>query len=340
MKIVDPSFEILDLSGYDQEETIGKLAYAARVCYKSFDKSSKDADKRLIKHILKREHLSVIEHKFVIIEVPLEYGKEIKMNTGLVSRDNFYGDLDFFNMSVYGDSMFISANLRTFKEYIERVGDINMLHYFNITFPYIFTEFGDRRANRKIEFILWEDLPTKEQKWVHGTITVRFIANRGFSHEIVRMRLASFSQRSTRFVDESKGINCLVPSIRFENGWWTAKHFSEIINRKTKPVDFPLQYRFEKWAFAMYSAEIMYNQLRGQDWKPQDARGVLPIDLETEIVVTARFDEWDHIFKLRTSDKAHPIMHKLIRPLLDDVKEKYPVMFKHTPRGDWNAVGA
>ena len=159
----------------------------------------------------------------------------------------------------------------------------------------------------------------------NGTLYVRrngkaFWCNN--THEIVRHRLASFSQRSTRFCDESDGINCLVPSIKLGSGWWTAEQFRDIINKTSEPIDIHLQYRFEKWAFAMHCAETMYNQLRGQDWNPQTARGVLPIDLETEIVVTARFDEWDHIFKLRTSSKAHPIMQKLMRPLLDSPRRR------------------
>lgn len=157
----------------------------------------------------------------------------------------------------------------------------------------------------------------------HASITVRFIANRGFTHELVRHRLASFSQESTRYCNYKGGVTFIIPP-------WV-----DVKPGKYKP---PLLYsaifpeNTDKgillWFGAMGCNENMYLALLNQGWTPQQARGVLPIDLKTEIIMTANIREWRHIFKLRCSRKAHPQMRELMIPLRNELSAKVPILFR------------
>ncbi|MBD5405750.1 FAD-dependent thymidylate synthase [bacterium] len=143
----------------------------------------------------------------------------------------------------------------------------------------------------------------------HYNITVRFICNRGFTHELVRHRLAAYSQESTRYCNYTKD--------KFGSEITVIKPFE--IEEGTK--------EFELWKSAMENAEKSYMAMMENSSKPENARGVLPIDIKTEIVITTNIREWKHIFELRTSKAAHPSMRELMIPLLKEFQSKIPVIF-------------
>jgi thymidylate synthase (FAD) len=140
-----------------------------------------------------------------------------------------------------------------------------------------------------------------------GDIIVRFITNRGVTHELVRHRLCSFAQESTRYVRYDGRMEFIRP-VWFDD----LSEFDRNI---------------ETWKSAMLSAENHYRYLLEGGWRPEQAREVLPNSLKTEIVVKANIREWRHIFQLRTSRKAHPQMRALMIPLLTELREKIPVVF-------------
>jgi thymidylate synthase (FAD) len=147
----------------------------------------------------------------------------------------------------------------------------------------------------------------------HCNITVRVVCDRGVTHEIVRHRIASYTQESTRYCNYSKGkfggeITVIKPC------FWN----SDSAEDKEK---------FEIWGKAMKSAEKTYLELIRLGASPQEARSVLPNSLKTEIVMTMNLREWRHFFKLRTSNAAHPQMREIARPLLDEFKKQMPVIF-------------
>ena len=143
----------------------------------------------------------------------------------------------------------------------------------------------------------------------HAAITVRFICDRGVSHELVRHRLASFSQESTRYVNYSKG-----------------KFGSEIT--VIEPCFWPSNsHEYNIWKQACEHAEMVYMSLVNSQSTPQEARSVLPNSLKTEIIVTANPREWRHIFKLRCSKQAHPQMREIMLPLLDEFNKSWPSLF-------------
>lgn len=156
----------------------------------------------------------------------------------------------------------------------------------------------------------------------HSQMTVRFIANRGFTHEMVRHRLAAFSQESTRYCDYSQGkhggeVTFIAPSAY---GWVEGCGKLDSMALEHQPLHY-------QWLTAMHQAETTYLSLLKCGARPEQARGVLPIDLKTEIVVSANLREWRHIFKLRTAKAAHPQMRQLMRPLLADARTLFPVIF-------------
>lgn len=153
----------------------------------------------------------------------------------------------------------------------------------------------------------------------HFNVTVKFIHNRGFTHELVRHRLCSFAQESTRYCNYSK--DKFDNQITVINPYW----FDD--------ASIILQ---DGWYISVYMAESTYNVLLKGGLSPQAARGVLPNDLKTEIVITANLREWRHIFKLRTSAPAHPDMRRIMIPLLKEMQKKIPIIFDDITLGDEN----
>ena len=149
----------------------------------------------------------------------------------------------------------------------------------------------------------------------HANMTVRFICDRGVTHELVRHRLCAFSQESTRYCNYSGGVKFVIPPwVDIEPG-----DYYSFLNLT------PSVYGY--WFWTMFCAERSYQNLVKEGWTPQQARSVLPNSLKTEIVVTANFREWRHILRVRTSEAAHPQMREIMIPLLQRVKMIVPVIF-------------
>jgi len=153
----------------------------------------------------------------------------------------------------------------------------------------------------------------------HEYATVRFVVDRGVSHELVRHRLASYSQESTRYCNYRGGVTFVIPPwVGVEPGGY----FKEACSRQDR-----LKYPDLQWLVAMLNAEVWYKHLLEAGWTPQQARSILPNSLKTEIVVTANMREWRHIFRLRCANAAHPQMWEVMRPLLAEFQERVPVLF-------------
>lgn len=143
----------------------------------------------------------------------------------------------------------------------------------------------------------------------HVSFSVRFIVDRGVSHEIVRHRLASYSQESTRYCNYSHG-----------------KHGGEIT--VIKPLYLAESTpAYDQWEWSCKAAEKTYFQLLNWGCSPQEARSVLPNSLKTEMVMTTNLREWRHFLRLRTSPAAHPQMIEVTVPLLAELKQLIPAVF-------------
>ena len=143
----------------------------------------------------------------------------------------------------------------------------------------------------------------------HYSFSIKFICDRGVSHELVRHRVASYAQESTRYCNYSKDkfgneLTFIIPC------FWNKNSVCE-----------------ELWQQAMRQAEVKYFELLEAGATPEQARSVLPNSIKTEVVMTANLREWRHFLKLRTAQAAHPQMRELTIPLLKELKEKIPVIF-------------
>jgi thymidylate synthase (FAD) len=157
-----------------------------------------------------------------------------------------------------------------------------------------------------------------------GDIIIRFVTNRGVTHELVRHRLCSFAQESTRYVNyaSQQHIQFILPSWSTTLRTGLYKKIDEeqrVLYRET-----PAEYEFIKGCL---QSEKQYNRLIELGWKAQQAREVLPNALKTEIVVKANAREWRHILKLRTAKAAHPQMRDLMIPVLLALRAKYPSLY-------------
>lgn len=137
----------------------------------------------------------------------------------------------------------------------------------------------------------------------HASATVQFIVDRGVSHELVRHRLASYSQESQRYVNyKDRDIEFIRPSLLPDED-------------------------FEEWEEAMQYAEQSYKTLIEKGCSPQTARSVLPNSTATEVVMTCNFREWRHILQLRTSPAAHPDMREIMLQLVSGFVRNWSEVF-------------
>lgn len=156
----------------------------------------------------------------------------------------------------------------------------------------------------------------------HCSVSVLLTTDRGVTHEIVRHRVASYAQESTRFCNYTNGN-------KFSSGISYIDLFEGMrLDPKVKKM--PMQNFaaiYSEWYQACEDAERHYNKMLELGATPQIARSVLNHSTKSEIVMTMNFREWRHFFSLRTAKDAHPSMREIAIPLFRAFKEKYPVLF-------------
>ncbi|MGN1370913.1 MAG: FAD-dependent thymidylate synthase [Candidatus Coprovivens sp.] len=150
----------------------------------------------------------------------------------------------------------------------------------------------------------------------HYSFSVKFIVDRGVSHEIVRHRMASFAQESTRYCNYGNGEMTFIEPCYFSND-----ALDDDSRRIAKYID---------WLTCCKDSETCYIRMLNRGATPQEARSVLPNSLKTEIVMTANLREWRHFFKLRAvgvTGKPHPQIKEVAVPLLKELQKIIPVVF-------------
>lgn len=293
MKLIKPSFEIWEqpsgLEGvYKQIERVG------RVCYKSEDKITEDSAKPFVDRMIKSGHGAMLEHGTVYLKVfnvieNSELIDKYKSNKYSVVKEgtevyNCHGDI------LYGSCKCITTNYRVLVEN----GWLDDLKY--ICKP---TEFHEKR------------------------ITVHFVCDRGVSHELVRHRVMSFAQESTRYCNYSK--DKFGNELTFIQPCWLNDERLKLYGPYHTVIrDKSLESIF---IASLNNAEKDYIDLIDLGWKPQEARAVLPNSLKTELVVTGFVSDWNHFFDLRargTTGAPHPQAKELAEPLMKEfIARKY-----------------
>lgn len=278
---------------WDQEfglEGIYKIIEnVGRVCYKSEDKIAEGTAKAFVDRMITSGHGAMLEHGTVYLEIP-DYG---------VSRLKFEKYMrNPYSTSISSDvdSSYITTNLRVLVEN----GWLNDLEY--QCEP---TEYHEKR------------------------ITVKFVCDRGVSHEFVRHRVFSFAQESTRYCNYSKGkfgyqLTCIIPSwLGLEEGSYSLEDVEEKYD-KCLIIDRCKNAEEASFVRALCHAEREYFDLLELNWKAQQARDVLPNSLKTELVMTGTIKQWEGFFKLRDAGSAHPQAYELAHPLHEEfIKRGY-----------------
>lgn len=262
---------------------------AGRVCYKSEDKIAEGTAKAFVDRMIASGHGAMLEHGTVYLEIP-DYG---------VSRLKFEKYMrNPYSTSISSDvdSSYITTNLRVLVEN----GWLNDLEY--QCEP---TEYHEKR------------------------ITVKFVCDRGVSHEFVRHRVFSFAQESTRYCNYSKGkfgyqLTCIIPSwLGLEEGSYSLEDVEEKYD-KCLIIDRCKNAEEASFVRALCHAEREYFDLLELNWKAQQARDVLPNSLKTELVMTGTIKQWEGFFKLRDAGSAHPQAYELAHPLHEEfIKRGY-----------------
>lgn len=291
MKIINAQASVLV-----ENDPIKKIEKCGRVCYKSDDKITEDSAEKFVASIIKRGHEAVLEHASFIFEFSRSVYEDLIEKVKFV--ETHYPVKMYLRFTdAYG--YIVSGNVRAWRDFFWFAGVPPYMGDFVKTNPILFPEFKDeitfsrKKGEWNISQISTNDLVFTYQRLVHEDVSVKFICDRGVTHEIVRHRPASFCQESTRYCNYSNGkfggeITVIKPCFFKENST-----------------------RYLNWFVACESAETAYNAILEDGGTPQEARDVLPNSLKTEIIMTANLMEWCHFFNLRMSPAAHPQMREV-----------------------------
>ncbi|MCK9429705.1 MAG: FAD-dependent thymidylate synthase [Candidatus Omnitrophica bacterium] len=286
----------------------------ARTCYKSEDKITDESASKFVKMLYDRGHHAMLEFYPFYFHI---HSSLIDRITYLNQLPEIDGDFKWYNR----DYPFIEAscNLRTaimLNEHMELFGKIISNHYpeLNSLFKFVIGT-----GNEDLIQLVDKEL-INANLWYE---TVKFITSRGVTHELVRHRKCSFAQESTRYCNYGgKEMQFIIPSyITIDEGVPTAIYHTKIDEHSQLKGG-------SDWLVSLAADEEDYNDLLTEHgWLPQQARGILPNDLKTEIVAQARLSEWKHIFDQRCAKTAHPDMQAIMIPLRDKMNILYDNYF-------------
>lgn len=291
MKIINAQASVLV-----ENDSIKKIEKCGRVCYKSEDKITEDSAEKFVASIIKRGHEAVLEHASFIFKVSRSVYEDLRGKVNFV--ENHY-PVKLYLRFTDSEGYIVSGNVRAWRDFFRFSGVPPYMNDFVEANPILFPEFkSDSPFNLEggewsIRQISTNEIVSTYQRLVHEDVSVKFICDRGISHEIVRHRPASFCQESTRYCNYSKdGFGGEITVI--------------------KPMSFDCSdspYRI--WKRSCENAETAYFDLLDEGCTPQEARDVLPNSLKTELIMTAPLMEWCHFFNLRMSPAAHPQMQEV-----------------------------
>lgn len=305
MRINNPSFEIWDqepgLDGiYRQIERVG------RVCYKSEDHQTADSARPFVERMIKNEHYAMLEHGSVFLTISLEGNDKLSAEEREQKANNYISNR-FSRVVIAGGKAFVSTNLRVLAEN----GWLDDLAF--LTEP---TDHHERR------------------------VTVHFTTQIAITREFNRHRADSMAEQSTRYCNYSKvkfgneitvNLPTWVKQQMMDSTW--ARQISggtltisghDFLELGRKVVDGSAT-DLDNWVFANLATEKSYMNLIAAGRKPQEARVVLPLDTNTELVHTAFVSDWKHFFDLRalgTTGAPHPDAKALAMPLYEEFQKR------------------
>ena len=306
MRIVKAGFERIT-----EKDPIKKIEQVARVCYKSEDKICEGSAEKMVRALVKSKHYAMLEHGSIILKVDTIAYSQIMGNAEILKAEFGW---DVMLRNTFYDRGVISGNFRAWLEYMQGCLKYNLvvphilvsiLLKYNPIFEENTYDSVKMEKNGAFTVVSPEEL-TDAERLVHEDVTIKWVCDRGVSHEIVRHRKASYAQESTRYCNY--GISGEVTFI--------------------KPcfiADSSVRYNI--WEESCKQSEINYHTLITLGAKPQEARDVLTTSVKTEVVMTANLNEWIHFFRLRalgTTGNPHPQMLEIAIPAMYQMVSEFP----------------
>lgn len=306
MKLVKPSFEILEQKPREiiipadmeigprmaREELINsvyrQIEIAGRTCYKSEDKITPDSAKKFVERMVKSGHGAMLEHGTVYLFLTMSSRQQyFKYCSNPYSVANSTGEAEKGTWNG-----FVTTNYRVLVE------------------------------NGWLEDLEYICNPGKEHE---KRITVRFVCDRGVSHEFVRHRVFSFAQESTRYCNYAKDkfgneLTFIIPRwLSLSNGSYIYDYPNGFTKDGSK---WDSKLRLNTFLLSLVRSEAAYLELISQGWVAQQARAVLPNSLKTELIMTGTLTQWEGFFKLRDAESAHPQARELAEPLHAEFRKR------------------
>ena len=299
MRLIKPNFEIWN-QGEGLEGVYKQIERAGRVCYKSEDKITETSAKEFVERMIKSGHGAMLEHGTVYLSIPVWDYKNVKVDRfGEYLNMNHEWLIKILKEDKYSKHKIVEQKDNEVVIFSEEDLEKSPFH---LEYIFITTNYRVIIENKLEVLLQYLCEPTKYHE---KRTTVRFICDRGVSHEFVRHRVFSFAQESTRYCNYSKSkfnneCTFIIPS------WCT---YPEGCYLPTNS----LQYGSYIWS--LRQSEEAYFELLHDGWIAQQARAVLPNALKTELVMTGFISDWEHFFKLRDAKSAHPQALELASPL-------------------------
>lgn len=306
MKLVKPSFEILEQKPREiiipadmeigprmaREELINsvyrQIEIAGRTCYKSEDKITPDSAKKFVERMVKSGHGAILEHGTVYLFLTMSSRQQyFKYCSNPYSVANSTGEAEKGTWNG-----FVTTNYRVLVE------------------------------NGWLEDLEYICNPGKEHE---KRITVRFVCDRGVSHEFVRHRVFSFAQESTRYCNYAKDkfgneLTFIIPRwLSLSNGSYIYDYPNGFTKDGSK---WDSKLKLNTFLLSLVRSEAAYLELISQGWVAQQARAVLPNSLKTELIMTGTLTQWEGFFKLRDAESAHPQARELAEPLHAEFRKR------------------
>ena len=295
MKLIKPNFEIITQNP-NNDGMLKHIELCGRVCYKSEDKIKDNTAAIFVNGLIKSGHTSVLEHGTVYLKVNVN------------QRDTYFK----YCANKYSKTNSIGEAETTINDY-KRLRENPNLKWFG----FITTNYRVLVENKWLDDLQYQCDPTEFHE---KRVTVKFICDRGISHEFVRHRVFSFSQESTRYCNYSK--DKFTNEITFIEPFWIKDIPVKYYTRSPESL-FPSE-RCDSAAKFLYQLELIeetYFELIEEGWKPEQARNILPNSLKTELMMTGFVTDWKHFFELRCSKAAHPQAQELAIPLEEEFKK-------------------
>ena len=318
MKLIKPSFEIIK-QGPGLLGIYKQIELAGRTCYKSESNITDKSAEEFVDRMFKLGHGAMLEHGTVYLTIPDREPDE-------------FGRMDYGHVGV-GNYSANKYSKVTYKNYYQEPNETQKDYCSKIprTTTYITTNLRVLVENGWFEDLQYLCEPTEHHE---KRVTVKFICDRGVTHEFVRHRTMSFAQESTRYCNYSKDkfnkeLTFILPP--WMDDIQRGQHDpATILSQAYGFIPFecePGEYQEILFLETLAYAEINYNTLIEQGWKPQEARAVLPNAIKSELIMTGFVSDWKHFFDLRaigTTGAPHPQAKELAEPLLQEfINNKY-----------------